>query len=209
MKSLTKYILSTFGGKAVKRASIENGCKRFGANTTNTVNFMISYGYIVRILRGLYYVKTVEEFVLKKAIDVHRVLSLGMDELKVRWYFGLYTALKLNGVTHEFFDTTFVMNDGVFRPKDVKVSGEKVRFIKLSPSLFGFGVVERNGVKFSDLEKTLLDFVYLSRYRSIPEERIVSTIEEYAKGANEKKIKEYLKFYPKSVGKVVEDAGLI
>ena len=209
MKFHTRYILSTFGGKAVRRVSIEDVCERFGANTRNTINFMISYGYIIRILRGLYYVKMLEEFALKKAVDIYKVLSLGMDELGIRWYFGLYSALRFNGVTHEFSDTVFVLNDKIFRPREVKVAGEKVRFIKLSPSLFGFGVIDRDGVRFSDLEKTLLDFVYLSKYRSIPEERIASMIEEYAKEARTEKIREYLRSYPKTVGKVIENAGLI
>lgn len=209
MRPLTKYLLSTFGGKVVRRTNIDNICKKFGANPTNTVNFLISYGYLIRILRGLYYVKTLEEFTLKKAVDIYKILSLGMDELKVKWYFGLYTALRFNGVTHEFFDTIFVLNNEIFRPKDVKVSGGKVRFIKLSSNLFNFGIIERNGVKFSGLEKSLLDFVYLSKYRSTPNEKIASMIEEYAKGASGKKLKEYLKHYPRSVGKVVEDAGLV
>jgi predicted transcriptional regulator of viral defense system len=209
MKSLTKYLLSTFGGKVVRRVSVENVCQRFGSDATYTINFMISYGYFIRILRGLYYVKTLEEFMLKKAPDIYRVLSLGMDELKVRWYFGLYTALRFNGVTHEFSDTVFILNDEIFRPKIVKVSGERVRFIKISPNLFGFGVIERGNIKFSDLEKSILDLVYLSRYRSTPEEKIVATIEEYAKGVRTEKVKEYLKAYPKTVSKVVENAGVV
>jgi len=209
MKPLTKYFLSTFGGKVVRRASVENMCKKFGANATNTINFMISYGYLTRIIRGLYYVKTFEEFTLKKAVDIYKVISLGMDELKIGWYFGLYTALRFNGVTHEFSDTIFVLNDEIFRQKELKVSGERMKFIKMSPSLFGFGVIDRNNVKFSDLEKTILDFAYISRYRSIPEEKIISTIEEYAREARTAKVKEYLKFYPKTVGKVVENAGLV
>jgi predicted transcriptional regulator of viral defense system len=170
---------------------------------------MISYGYLIRILRGLYYVKTVEEFTLKKAADIHRVLSLGMDDLKVKWYFGLHTALRLNGATHEYPDVTFILNDAIFRPKTLKVAGEKVRFIKVGKNLFGFGVIEKNGTKFSDLEKTVLDLVYLSRYRSMPEEKIASTIEEYAKDARAEKVKEYLRFYPKTVGMVVKNAGII
>ncbi len=51
---------------------------------------MISYGYLIRILRGLYYVKTLEEFTLKKPVDVHKALSLAMEELKVKCYFGYY-----------------------------------------------------------------------------------------------------------------------
>jgi predicted transcriptional regulator of viral defense system len=209
MKPLTRYLLSTFGGKVVRRTSVEDVCKRFGANASNTINSMISYGYLIRILRGLYYVKTVEEFTLKKAADIYRVLSLGMDDLKVKWYFGLHTALRLNGATHEYSDVTFILNDAIFRPKTLKVAGEKVRFIKVGKNLFGFGVIEKNGTKFSDLEKTVLDLVYLSRYRSMPEEKIASTIEEYAKDARAEKVKEYLRFYPKTVGMVVKNAGII
>lgn len=209
MKFHTKYVLSNFGGKVVRRNSIENICKKFGANPTNTINFMISYGYLIRILRGLYYVKALEEFTLKKSVDLYKILSMAMDELKIKWYYGLYTALRFNGVTHEFSDTIFILNDEIFRPKEVKVAGEKVRFIKLSPDLFGFGIIERNSVKFSDLEKTLLDLVYISKYRSVSEEKIVSTIEDYGTEVKKKSIKEYLKSYPKSVGKVIENAGLI
>jgi len=113
MKTLTRYILSSFSGKVIKREDVEDACRKFGANTDSTVNFMISYGYLVRILRGLYYVKTVEEFRLKKAVNVHEILSLGMEKLKINWYFGLYTGLRLNGLTHEHFDTTFILNDKI------------------------------------------------------------------------------------------------
>jgi hypothetical protein len=40
---------------------------------------MISYGFFIRILRGLYYVKTMEEFKLKKALDIYKLISLGME----------------------------------------------------------------------------------------------------------------------------------
>ncbi len=170
---------------------------------------MISYGYLIRIFRGLYYVKTLEEFSTRKSIDTMKLISLGMNKLSVEWYFGLNTALRLNGVTHEFFPVIHVVNDAVYRPKIVKINGENVRFIKLKKELFGFGVVEKDGVRYSDLEKTLLDMVYLSRYRSVPEERIVSALREYKKGVKKKKLSEYLRFYPKSVRRVVENAGLV
>lgn len=209
MKTLTRYILSSFGGKVVKREEIERACRRFNANADKTINFMISYGYFIRILRGLYYVKTLEEFRFKKSINVYEILSFAMERLKVNWYFGLYTSLRLNGLTHEYFDTIFILNDRIFRPKEIKVGGEKVKFIKLKSKLFGFGTVSENHISFSDVEKTLLDFIYVSRYRSVPEERIFSIIEDYGKNAERKKIKAYLKFYPKTVGMVVKNARLI
>jgi predicted transcriptional regulator of viral defense system len=209
MKKLTRYILSGFGGTVITKDEMNETCKRFGADVDSTVNFMIWYGYLVRILRGLYYVKTVEEFDLKKSPDIYKVLSLGLNKLKVRWYFGLYTGLRLNGLTHEFFDTIFILNDRICRAKEIKVGGEKVKFLKLSSRLVDFGIVNESGTRFSDVEKTILDFVYISRYRSVPEERITSMIEEYRKRVKTHKVMEYLKFYPKSVGKVVRDAGLV
>ena len=51
--------------------------------------------------------------------------------------------------------------------------------------------------------------IYISRYRSVPEERVLSMIEEYGNKIRKRKITEYLKFYPKSVRRVVENAGII
>jgi len=209
MRKLTRYILSKLGGKAATKDEITEICEGFGANVDSTVNFMISYGYFVRILRGLYYVKTVEEFGLKKSKDILEVVSLGMDKLGVKWYFGLHTSLTLNGLTHEFSDTVFVMNDELYRPKAIHIGGQKVKFIKLVSRLFDFGVVTKNALKFSDVEKTLLDFVYISRYRSVPEAKSLSMMEDYRANAETKKIKAYLKFYPKTMEKVIENAGLV
>jgi len=208
MRTLTRYVLSTFGGKVVTRAEIEESCRRFGKSVSTTVNFMISYGYLVRILRGLYYVKTLEEFKLKKALDVYRIISLGMEKLKVNWYFGLYTALTLNRLTHEHFDVIFVVNDSIFRSKEIRVAGERVKFLKLKKGLFGFGVIEKGVIKFSDPEKTLLDLVYISRYRSLPKEKIESIVEEYSEKIDSNRVRAYLKFYPKTVGEVMKNAGV-
>ncbi|MCX8150747.1 MAG: hypothetical protein N3D85_04525 [Candidatus Bathyarchaeota archaeon] len=209
MKRLTKYILSHFGGNAVVKSEVSEACKRFGADPDATINFMISYGYFVRVLRGLYYVKTSEEFALRKAVDVYKVLFLGLNKLKVKWYFGLYTALGLNGLTHEFSDTIFVINDTIYRPKEIKVAGEKVKFIKLASRLVDFGVVNSEGKRYSDVDKTLLDLVYISRYRSLPEGKIVSLIDEYRERVSPIKIKEYLAAYPEAVGRVIRAARLV
>ena len=193
----------------VTREEVEKACKRFEVNPASTINFMIHYGYIIRILRGLYYVKSFEEFKLKKSPSTYKIISLGMNRLKINWYFGLYTSLRLNGLTHEFFGEIFVLNDRIFRPKAMEISGEKVKFIKLKNQLFGFGIVKENGVKFSDPEKTILDLVYIFKYRSTPEERIILIIEDYGKNLSKNRLESYLKFYPKSVRRVVENAGFI
>ncbi len=125
MKLITKYTLSSFSGKVATRDDVEKICSRFKANPTNTINHMISYGYFVRILRGLYYVKSLEEFKLGKAVDTLKIISLGMDKLKINWYFGLYTALRLNGLTHEYFGTIFVLNNRSSDLRRLKLMGRK------------------------------------------------------------------------------------
>jgi len=209
MKIITRFLLSKFGGSVVTREEIKTVCKKFRAEYTSTINFMISYGYFIRILRGLYYVKTIEEFKLRKSIDPYKVISLGLNKLRLNWYFGLYTALRLNGLTHEFFSTIFIINDEIYRHKEIKIAGEKVKFLKLKSKLLSLGVVDRNGIRFSDTEKTLLDFAYVFRYRGLPEEKIISTICEYKKNLDRRKIKAYLRLYPKSVKEVIKNAGLI
>ncbi len=205
---ITRYIFSKLGGKVATKEEISSICKKFGNDMDKTINYMISYGYLVRILRGTYYVKTLEEFKFNKSADTLQLISLGIEKRKIDWYFGLYTALKLNGTTHEFFPTIFVLNNTIYRPKNININGEDVKFIKMKRKLFGFGVINRNGIKFSDLEKTVLDMVYLSKYRSVPEERIQGILGDY-KNKVKRRIVKYLKFYPKSVAKVIENVGLI
>jgi len=209
MKNLTRYILATYGGEAVRKTNIENVCKKFETDPKYFINYMASYGYLVRIVNEVYYVKTSDEFSLKKSIDVHKIISLGLTELKVNWYFGLNTALRMNGITHEYSDTVFVVNDKIYRNKEVRIAKSRVKFIKISPRLAQFGIVVEDGLRYSDLEKTLLDVIYLSKYRSIPEGRIALSVEEYTKNADHKKAHEYLKAYPLNVGKVAKNAGLV
>jgi len=97
-----KVLVIEVWGSVITREEVKRICKRFRVNHVNTINFMISYGYFIRILRGLYYVKTIEEFKLKRFIDPYWIISSGLNKLGVNWYFGPYTALRFNGLTHEF-----------------------------------------------------------------------------------------------------------
>ena len=132
------------------------------------------------------------------------LVSKGM-ELKgiVNWYFGLYTALKLNNITHEHFTVDYVVNDTIFRSKPINIVGYKFRIIKLKNSLFDFGI-NMNKHRYSDLEKTILDLIYIWRYGSIPEEKIVIDIEDYIENISKNKIKKYYVHYPSTVKKILE-----
>jgi len=202
MKLMTQFILSRYGGKVITREELREVCERFGESFEYIVNYYISRGYLVRILRGVYYVKTLEEYKFGKTPDPMTLIAKAMNKLKLKWYFGLYTALRLNGATYEYYSQIFLITPVITRPRPVTVLGERVQFVKLKESLLGFGVVKRGEIQYSDLEKTLLDFIYLKRYNKRLNANAV--VREYIAKAQKAKLVEYSKAYPESVQKEVE-----
>jgi hypothetical protein len=41
-----------------------------------------------------------------------------------------------------------VVNNEVYRPKEIEIAGEKVKFLKLKSRLLSLGVVDKNGNRF-------------------------------------------------------------
>jgi hypothetical protein len=172
---------------------------------TAVVSYFVKRKYFVRILRGIFYVKSLEEAKLGRSRYNHlELVAKGLELKKVsNWYFGLHTALKLNNMTHETFAVEDVVNDKLFRANPIAIAGYKFKFSRLSPSLLGFGIRKAgNGVRYSDPEKTLLDFIYLWRYNGIPEEKIVADVSGWEKGASKEKLMAYAKKYPKTVAEI-------
>ena len=164
------------------------------------IRYLTHYGYLIRIMKGIFYVRSIEERKLKKT-EISPMAAI-KEALKIKgvknWYFGLETAVKLNHLTHEYYTTDFIINDHIFRAKPISIMGRKVKFIKIKPSLTTFGIVKK-GVPYSNSEKTLLDFLYLNGYRTkrnIPAELVESCskakVNAYAKRYGQK-IKEKLR----------------
>ena len=202
MKPMTKFILSRYGGRVITKEELREVCERFGEDFEYVVNYYISRGYLVRILRGVYYVKTLEEYKFGKTPDPMTLIAKAMNKLALKWYFGLYTALRLNGATYEYYSRIFLVTPVITRSRPVTILGENVQFIKLKESLLGFGVIKRGEIQYSDLEKTLLDFIYLKRYNKRLNADAV--VQEYIAKAKKEKLIEYSKAYPKSVQREVE-----
>jgi predicted transcriptional regulator of viral defense system len=180
-------------------------CKTMKLNYEMVVRYFGMRGYLVRIFRGIFYVKSLEEAKLGRSRYNHlELVARGMELKNVRrWYFGLHTALKLNNMTHETFAIEDVVSDKLFRANPFTIAGYKFKFSRLSPSLLGFGIRKAgNGVRYSDPEKTLLDFIYLWRYNGIPEEKIVADVSGWEKGASKEKLMAYAKKYPKTVAEI-------
>ena len=189
----------------VTAEELKRHCKMMKLNYEMVVRYFGMRAYLVRIFRGVFYVKSLEELKLGRNKYNHLELVAKGLELKnvKRWYFGLHTALKLNNMTHETFAVEDVVNDKLFRANPIAIAGYKFKFSRLSPSLLGFGIRKAgNGVRYSDPEKTLLDFIYLWRYNGIPEEKIVADVSGWEKGASKEKLMAYAKKYPKTVAEI-------
>ena len=192
----------------VTAAELKNYCELFGIDYENLVRYLMARGYLLRIFRGIFYLRSSEERRLNSTkYSFPELLARGMELKGVsHWYFGLYTALKFNNITHEHFTVDYVLSDVIFRSQPVEILGRKVRFVKIRASLFGFGILKENGISYSDVEKTVLDFIYLWRYRGHSEERIVLDISEYMSHASPEKLSAYVKHYSRSVAGIIEKA---
>ena len=188
------------GKEFVTAEDIKKHCKPLKMNYRNAIRYLLKEKYLIRIFKGIFYIRTFDEIKLGRSKYSHlELVSKGMELKGVEnWYFGLYTALKLNNFTHEHFAIEYVLNDKLFRAKPIEIAGHKFRFLKLRPGLFGFGI-KKDTLKYSDSEKTILDFIHVWRYNGIPEEKIIMDLSEYAAKTAKKKLLAYAENYSKSV----------
>ena len=195
------------GKEFVTSAELKRYCGSMNLNYEIAIRHFISRGYLVRIFRGVFYVKSLDEIELGKIRYSHlELVAKGMELKNVEnWYFGLYTALKLNNVTHEHFAADYVVNDRIFRAKPVNIAGYKFKFVKLAPALLEFGLTVKNRLRYSNIEKTILDFIYVWRYNGIPRNKIVLDAEDWANNISKAKIIKYSKNYPKTVREIVRE----
>ncbi len=182
-------------------------CKPLKLDYDIVIRHFVARGYLVRILRGIFYVKSLEELELSRPKYNHlELVAKGLELKGVRnWYFGLHSALKFNNMTHEHFSVEEVINDSLFRANPVNIAGHRFKFVKVSPSLLGFGLRKGdNGLRYSDPEKTVLDFMYIWRYNGVPEEKIISDISDWAKKTSKERLRKYARQYPTTVARIAK-----
>ncbi|MFH1544758.1 MAG: hypothetical protein ABIE23_01525 [archaeon] len=191
----------------ISSGELKEECAKLGMPYEKAIKYLYLYKYLERIVRGFFYIPTVEERKYKTGgPSFYEAISKAMEYKKVKnWYFGLETAVKLNNITHEFFTIDYVVSDTIFRAKPFKVLGRKVKFVKLNKKLFGFGVKKSKNMPYSDLEKTILDIIHLRKYLGETNKAIRDYVIEWADEADKDKMKKYSKHYSKSARKVLEE----
>ena len=183
--------------KFITSRELEKLCNDFSLNYENTKKLLLNKGFLLTIFRGIFYVKDFNE---KKTETIkytpYELLAKGLEVKKIKnWYFGLYSAIKLLNLTHEFSSINYVINDRFNRVKPMKIYNENFKFVKIKTDLF-FGIVEvktENNIilRYSDLEKTVLDMAYLYKKAGKSESMVKSLIAEYAAFINKKKLLNY------------------
>jgi len=181
-------------------------CRSMKIDYSLVIRYLSSRRYLLRIFRGIFYVRSLEEIKLGRSKYNHLELVAKGLELKgvKEWYFGLHSALKLNNMTHEHFAVEEVVSDSIFRANPFDIAGYKFRFVKLSPSLVSFGIKEERMLRYSDPEKTILDFIYLARQKGVPTDKIVADVSSWTKGLSKDRLRKYAKKYPKTVAMIAD-----
>ncbi len=171
-------------------------------------DYLITRGYLLNILDDIYYVKTDEEILKKKCkYSILELVAKGLNIKNVKnWYFGLYTALKINRINYEHEnELLYLINDQILKSKPINILGKDFRFLTFKNALFNFGIIN-NKIKYSDHEKTLLDLIYLWHYNHMNDSRILIEISKLIKGISEEKILNYSKYYPETNRKLLKKA---
>lgn len=192
------------GREFITSSEIKLYCNSLSLNYENIIRYLIRREYFIRIFKGIFYVKNLEEIKYKfTKYSQLELVSKGLELKGVRnWYFGLYTALKLNNATHEYFTIDYVISDNLYRNKPITINNPKFKFHKLNPSLLKFGM-NKSKYRYSDLEKTILDLTYLGVYSGKSKVKIVMEISDYSQNLSKNKIRKYSQNYPNSVKEII------
>jgi len=184
--------------KIVTSAEIRRLALNLDKGEERSLRYLQEHGYIYRILRGIFYVKSPEErekgfFECSK----YEMVSKAMKQKGIRnWYFGLETALLLNNMTHEYFVVNYVITDSYRTTKIINILDTKFQFHKWSKKHFMFGIIRKSGLAYSDREKTVLDLAYKIYLRESDSRRVTSPLRDYETYLNQSNLSTYLEFYP-------------
>jgi predicted transcriptional regulator of viral defense system len=186
------------GRRYTTSEAIASLAEDIGRDPEVCLRYLQQQGYIHRILRGIFYVASPNERD-RGALEpsVYQLVAKALEMKGVdKWYFGLDTALKLNGMTHEYFMIDYVITDSFKTTKVIRILDRRFRFLHWSEWHFESGIIEQGGIRFSDPEKTVLDLSYRFYRREGPGRGAFSPFVEYEGMMDRIRMKEHLRAYP-------------
>ncbi|MFP3872795.1 MAG: hypothetical protein ACLFVL_07965 [Candidatus Aenigmatarchaeota archaeon] len=191
------------GKEIVSSEEVEELAVKIGRDGENTLYYLQEEDYISRILRGIFYVKSLEE--RKRGMEkysIYELIAMALDKKGVKnWYFGLETALKFNNMTHEYFNIDYALTDSYRTTKVIAIQDQKFKFFKRRKKHFSHGVISKDKIRYSDPEKTVLDMSYNSYLKD--KNNWTQYLKEFEDQIEMSKMKRHLQDYSKSFEKEV------
>jgi hypothetical protein len=195
------------GREVLTSEALSSMARRIGARPEHALRHLRREGYLLPLFRGYYYLRAPEE--LRLHTERHDPLDLFALAARAKgigeWYFGLYTALRLNGMTHEDRREESVVSRSFYRIRGVPIGSRRFVIHKWRPELFGFGLERRGTYRVSDPEKTILDLAYLDHWaarKGRPPSRVWV---EHLASTVARRVRRYLPHYPEEVRRTVEE----
>ncbi len=170
------------------------------------INYLTNNNYLINIFRCIFYIPSIEER-SKKTInkDIFTLLTNALKLKKVdKWYFALDTSLKINNIKHEYDNIIYIINNKLYKNKILKINGYNVKIIKLKDKLFNFGINNKN-IKYSNIDKTVLDIIYLAKYNGLEDKNILNKINDLLPICNKNKLIKYSIKYSKTTNKFIKE----
>jgi predicted transcriptional regulator of viral defense system len=157
-------------GKVCSRAEIFEIIKeyqhkfKFHSKKEDILKYLSRHDYIVRIFHGYYYINSIDERKRKYVLyEDKEILFAVLNNLNIKWYIGLASALYLAGKSLQVPNTLHIINSQFSGAR--KIMGLRVRFFKVKDRLFS-GLKKAktsNGIEYaySPVKKAYDDLVYL------------------------------------------------
>lgn len=211
MKEVYGRLASVYRGKVVSLEEVSEYLKRRcyeGYDAKKVMEYMVKKGRAFRVIDDIYFVRGYGRYDFEY-VPMERIIKNTFEKLGWNnWYFGLYSAWFNGRYAQQVYTSYVIINDRISRCRKIWYS--TVKFIKTNRrEMFEFGIVKDSwGVPYSDIEKTLLDFLYFSNFGRVPRGIVYEIVDSYfdsenfymiTKGRSYKKLIEYLKYYPKFV----------
>ena len=160
-----------------------------GKKNSNLLKYLSRQKYIRRIFSGLYYINSFDERNRNFCeFEDKEIVFMALNKLGIKWYVGLGYALYLQGKKWQTPNQISIVNTKFSGIK--RVFGLKVKFFKTKENLiFGLKTAKTSHdipYLYSDPAKTHIDRVYFKETESL---------------IKIKNAHEYLKRYPKWIGK--------
>ena len=189
------------GHEVLTSKSLVEMARRIGVRPEHALRHLRREGYLVPLFRGFYYVRTPEE--VRLHTERHDPLELFALAARAKgigmWYFGLTTALRLNGLTHEDRREETVVSRAFYRIHGVPIGSRRFVIHKWDKELFGFGLKRWRTYFVSDPEKTVLDLAYLDFWRAKKRHPMTRAWTEHLASVDSREVRRYLPHYPEEV----------